>query len=290
MTYIQKRNVTGWLFLAPFMCSFFLFVFVPVCISLWLSFVQLDLTNAAQSKVVGFQNFSDALKDDLFWKATHATLNYAVLMVPAVLLIGTALGFGLYGMSRGRDLVRGLIYLPGMLNVAAAGILWQWFFNNEFGLINFTAKRIGLPVLPWLSDKAYAMPSVVIMSLWWTIGATSIIILTALQQIPQMFLEAAALDGASQRQTTFKIVFPILRPVLFFVFITTTIGAFQMFGQAMILTGGGPEFSTRGLVQFMFETAFNGFRFGYGAAISWLLFGMIAVFAVIQSIVVRRDS
>lgn len=290
MTYRQKSNLVGYAFLAPYLVSFITFVFLPVCISLWLSFVQLDLADAAHSKVVGFQNFQDAFKDDLFWKATQATLHYAVLMVPAVLLIGSLLAFGLFNMSRSRDTVRAFVYIPGMLNVAAAGILWQWFFNTEFGLINFVARKIGLPALPWLSDKSYAMPAVVIMSIWWTIGATAIIILTSLQQIPTAFLEAAALDGASGRQTVSRVILPILRPVLFFVFITTTIGAFQMFGQAMILTGGGPEFSTRGLVQFMFETAFNGFRFGYGAAVSWLLFGMIAIFAVLQSAVLRRRA
>ncbi len=290
MTFRQRSNWVGYAFLAPYLLSFLIFVFLPVCMSLWLSVVQLDLSNATHTKMVGFQNFQDAFKDDLFWKATSATLRYAALMVPAVLLIGTLLAFGLFGMNKGRDTVRAFIYVPGMLNVAAAGILWQWFFNTEFGLINFVAHKIGLPALPWLSDKAYAMPAVVIMSIWWTIGATAIVILTSLQQIPTSFLEAASLDGASGRQMVSRIILPILRPVLFFVFITTTIGAFQMFGQAMILTGGGPEFSTRGLVQFMFETAFNGFRFGYGAAVSWLLFGMIAVFAVIQAAFLRRQA
>jgi multiple sugar transport system permease protein len=290
MTHRQKTNLVGYAFIAPYAVCFLVFIFLPVCISLWLSFVQLDLADMSKSKMVGLQNYKDALKDDYFWKATYATLHYAVLMVPAALIIGLLLGFGLYRMKRGRDTVRAFIYIPAMLNVAAAGILWQWFFTPEFGLFNFLFKKVGLPAVPWLSDKAYAMPAVVIMSVWWTIGGTAIIILTALQQIPDAFAEAAALDGATDLRIVQKVLLPMLRPVLFFVFITTTIAAFQMFGQAMILTAGGPEFSTRGLVQYMFETAFNGFHFGLGAAVSWLLFGMIAVFAVVQSLAIRRNA
>jgi multiple sugar transport system permease protein len=290
MTNRQKSNLVGYAFLAPYTLSFIAFILLPVCISLVLCVMQLDLADMSRSKMVGFQNFQDALKDDYFWQATRATLRYAALMVPSTLIIGSLLAFGLYGMKRGRDAVRGFLYVPGMLNVAAAGILWQWFFTPEFGLFNFLAKKVGLPVLPWLSDKGFAMPAVVIMSIWWTIGATAIIVLTGLQQIPDSFIEAAALDGAGGLKIAQKIVLPLLKPVLFFVFVTTTITAFQMFGQAMILTGGGPEFSTRGLVQYMFETAFNGFHFGLGAAVSWLLFGMIALFAIVQSLALRRNA
>jgi multiple sugar transport system permease protein len=279
----RKQYLVGLGFLAPFALMFTIFIVVPVLAAAWLSVVQLDLANKASSKFVGAQNFRDALKDDLFWQAVHATLNYALLMVPSVIIIGTALALGIHNMSRGKNMVRALIYLPAMLNVAATGILWQFFFSGEFGLFNFISRRVGGPSIPFLSDKKFAMPSVVTMSMWWTVGATTMIILAAVQNIPKSFFEAAALDGAGGGKIFSRITIPILRPVLIFVFITTTISAFQMFGQAMILTGGGPEFSTRGLVQYMYETAFNGYRFGYGAAISWLLFAMILVFSVSQT-------
>ncbi len=184
-------------------------------------------------------------------------------------------------------MVRALVYLPSMLNVAATGILWQWFFNGEFGLFNFVIKSAGGQPVPWLADKAYAMQSVVLMSLWWTVGGTSVILLTALQQIPKSYIEAAALDGADAGRILTKITVPLLKPVLLFTFVTSMIGAFQMFGQAFILTAGQPEFSTRGLVQYMYETAFNGYRFGYGAAISWILFSLILFFSLFQARLVR---
>jgi len=290
MTHRQRSNLIGYLFLAPYLVSFTIFVLVPVGIALWLAFVQLDLANKANSKFVGMQNFKEAVHDEFFWKATSATVHYAVLMVPVALIIGTAIALGLFGMSKGRDAVRALIYIPNMLNVAAVGILWQWFFNTEFGLINSLARRFGLPALPWLSDKAYAMPAVVITNTWWTIGGTAVIVLTALQQIPRDAFEAASLDGAHGWKMLSKITLPLMKPALLFLFITTTISAFQMFGQAMVLTGGGPEFSTRGLVQFMFETAFNGYRFGYGSAISWMLFALIGVFALLQARLMRSQG
>lgn len=289
MTRSHKEQALGWLFLTPYLVLFLIFVIVPVLVSMWLSVVQLDLANTGASKFVGAQNYTDAVQDQFFWMAAQATGKFALLMVPSVIILGTALALGMNAMSKGRDMVRALIYLPSMLNVAATGILWQWFFNNEFGLFNYLIKQSGGQQVPWLTDVNWAMPSIVIMSLWWTVGGTSVVILTALQQIPRMFFEAAALDGATNRQVFWKVMIPLLKPVLLFVFVTTTIGSFQMFGQAMILTGGGPTFSTRGMVQFMFETAFNGFRFGYGAAISWLLFAGILIFSILQARVLKSQ-
>lgn len=285
----RKEELVGYLFLVPYLVLFIIFVIVPVLVSAWLSVVQLDLTNASKSAFIGAQNFTDALKDDFFWQATGATGRFALLMVPSVLVLGTAMALGMNRMAQGRDMVRALVYMPSMLNVAATGILWQWFFNNEFGLFNYTIRKAGGSPVPWLTDANMAMPSVVLMSLWWTVGGTSVVVLTALQQIPKMYFEAASLDGATGKHIFFRIMIPLLKPVLLFVFVTTTIASFQMFGQAAILTGGGPTFATRGVVQYMFETAFNGYRFGYGAAISWLLFAAILVFSSIQARVLKSQ-
>jgi multiple sugar transport system permease protein len=289
VTFNRQRKITGLLLLLPYLITFIVFVALPFVVAMLLAFVQLDLANKGSSKYVGLGNFRDAYNDPLFWKAMGATGHYALLMVPSVIIIGFSMALGMNAMSRGREMVRALVYLPSMLNIAATGILWQWFFNGQFGLFNFGLKTAGSDPVPWISDKAHAMPSVVMMSLWWTVGGTSIVLLTGLQQIPKVFIEAAALDGASMPAIFSRITLPLLKPVLLFVFITSTIAAFQMFGQAFILTNGGPEFSTRGLVQYMYETAFNGYRFGYGAAIGWVLFALVLVFALIQTRLVRSQ-
>ena len=125
---------------------------------------------------------------------------------------------------------------------------------------------VGLPPVPWLSSRDLAMPSIVLMTLWWTVGGSSAVILTGLQQIPRQITEAAAIDGANAWQTFWQVTLLMLKPVLLFMVVMNTIGAFQMFAQAMLLTGGGPEMSTRGVVQLIYDTAFNNYRLGYGAA------------------------
>jgi multiple sugar transport system permease protein len=132
------------------------------------------------------------------------------------------------------------------------------------------------------------MPSVVLMTLWWTVGAPAVILLAGLKQIPRHYYEAAALDGATSWQRFRHITLPLLRPVLLFVLVMNTIGSFQVFGQTFMMTRGGPELTTRVLVQYIYETAFNFYRMGYGAAMSWLLFVVIAVFAAVQFRIMRE--
>jgi multiple sugar transport system permease protein len=145
--------------------------------------------------------------------------------------------------------------------------------------------------VPWLSDPAWAMPSIVLMTLWWTVGGPMVILLAGLKQIPQTYYEAAAIDGATGWRKLIYITLPLLRPVLLFVMVINVIGAFQVFGQTFIITGGGPENATRVLVQYIYETAFNHYRLGYGAAMSWLLFLVIAAFSILQFKVMRdRDG
>ena len=288
MTFLQRRRLGGLLFLAPYLLSFLGFIVLPLLVALGLAFMQFDLTNRQAIHFIGTKNFVDAWHDDYFWQALKATLSYVLLMVPGLIIVALVGALGLSGMGKGRNAVRALLYLPGMLNVAVTAILWQWFYNGEFGLFNFILKNLGLQGKPWLSDKAFATPSIVLMTLWWSMGGTCIVLLTAIQQIPRGVVEAASLDGASGFSLLSKITLPLLRPVLLFVTITSTIAGFQVFGQSFLLTRGGPELSTRGIVQYIYETAFNNYRLGYGAAMGWMLFAVVAVLALIQFRILHR--
>jgi len=290
MTYAQRRSLAGWGFLAPYALSFLVFIVLPIIFALALSFMQFDLTSRDSIQFVGTRNYTEAWKDDYFWQALHATLFYVVLMVPGLVVAAVAMALGMNAMVKGRNTVRALLFLPGMLNVAVVGILWRWFYDGQFGLFNFILKRLGMNDAPWLSDTHYATPSIVLMSLWWSLGGTSVILLAALQQIPQAIFEAAMLDGATSRPLLGKIILPLLKPVMLFVVITNTIAGFQVFGQPFLLTGGGPELSTRGLVQYIYETAFRSYRMGYGAAMSWMLFAIVAIFALVQYRIMRRTA
>lgn len=287
----RRKQIGSYLFIAPYAVSFAGFIILPFLVALVLSFLQFDLTSQESVRFVGLRNFTDALQDVYFWKAVRATFSFVVLMVPPMLILSTLLALGLYAMGRGRNTIRALLFLPGMLNVAVAAILWQWFFTDTFGLFNFLLRELGFEHgLPWITSRALAMPSIVLMSLWWSIGGSTIIMLAGLQQIPGQLYEAAAIDGANRWQTFRAITLPMLKPVLLFLTIINTIGAFQVFAQPFLITSGGPELATRGVVQYIYETAFQNYRLGYGAAMSWLLFAFIAVFSLLQYRFLRGGS
>ncbi len=290
MTWKKKQQLTGYLFLAPYALSFLVFLVLPIIVALVLSVMQFDLTATEQIKFVGTQNFTDAWNDEYVKQAMVATARYVLLFVPSLLVLALALAVGLNALKRGRNLFRGMIFLPGIFTIAVTAILWQFFYNLEFGFFNWVIKQVGGTAVPWLSEKSLAMPSIVLMSLWWLSGGTAVILLASLQQIPTMYHEAAALDGAGAWKTFSKITLPLIKPVMLFTVLTNTIGAFQMFPQASLLTQGGPELSTRGTVQYIYEIAFQQYRLGYAAAISWMLTAVIMVFGIIQFVAMRRNS
>ena len=289
MTEKRHRHLFGYLFLLPYGLAFLTFIVLPFVVSLVLAFSEYDLASQRPMRFVGLGNFKEALfQDRFFWKAVGATFRYAAMIIPVQMILSMLLALGMNAMTRGRKTVRAVLFLPGLFSIAVTGILWQWFYNEEFGLFTYLLHKVGLGPIPWLSSTSLAMPSIVIMTLWWTVGGSAAVLLTGLQQIPQQLSEAASIDGASPWQSFWSITLPMLKPVLLFMVVMSTIGAFQMFAQSLILTTGGPEMSTRGVVQLIYDTAFSDYRLGYGAAISWLLFLMIAGFSLIQFRLIRR--
>lgn len=282
--------MVAYAFLLPYAAVFLVFIVLPFMVSLVLAFCQYDLTTQRAIRFVGARNFNEAFHDQFFWKAVGATFRYVAMIIPAQTLLAMLLALGMNAMTRGRKSVRALLFLPGLFSISVTALLWNWFFDEEFGLFNHLLHEIHLPGVPWLSSSHVAMPSIVLMSLWWTVGGSAAILLTGLQQIPSQIMEAAAIDGASAWHAFWKVTLPMLRPVLLFIVVLNTIGGFQMFAQSMLLTNGGPEFTTRGVVQLIYDTAFMNYRLGYGAAISWLLFLLIAGFSLAQYRLLRRYS
>lgn len=290
MTYRKRQQVTGILFLLPYAVMFGLFLLLPIGVALYLSVMQFDLTAKDQISFVGTKNYADAWADGYFAQAFMATLNFVILMVPSLMVTALTIAVGLNSAKRGMTWFRGMIFLPGMFTISIAAIMWQWFYNLEFGFFNYVLRQMGFEAVHWLSEKQNAMPSIVLMSLWWIAGGNAVILLAALQQVPKMYLEAASLDGANNWFSFWRVTIPIIRPVLLFSLLTNTIGAFQMFPQASLLTGGGPELATRGVVQYIYETAFNNYRLGYAASMSWMLTAVILVFGFVQFVAMRRNA
>ncbi|MGC4044125.1 MAG: sugar ABC transporter permease [Armatimonas sp.] len=285
---MKRNHWSGWLFAAPHLLLFLTFVFGPLLFGLGLSLFRWDLLSTRPAAFVGADNYREALTDEYVFKALGATVKFVVLAVPTTLLLALLLAVGLNAVTENRrGFWRALIYLPNLLTVSVVGLLWRWFYNTEFGVFNAYLAPLGLKI-PWLSDVNYAMPAIVLMTLWWTVGGPMLVLLAALQNVPAAYHEAAALDGATGPQTFFRITLPILRPVLLFSMVMNVIGAFQVFGQVYMITSGGPELSTRTLVQYIYDTAFNNYRMGYAAAISWLLFLVIAGFSIVQFRLMRE--
>ena len=273
---------SGYLFVLPYLLLFVAFVIVPLVFGFGLSFFRWEMLSPLPPESVGLGNYADALGDAYFWKALKATALFVLMTVPSTIALAMLVALGLAALPKRQGLYRAACFLPIMINVSVAGILWRWIYNSEFGLLNTYLARLGCAPAPWLTNPYLALPSVVFMTLWWTVGGPTVILLAGLKQIPMHYYEAAAIDGAGRWQRFRHITLPLLRPVLLFVMIMNVIGSFQVFGQTFMMTRGGPELTTRVLVQYIYETAFNFSRMGSGAAMSWLLFIVIAVFSLVQ--------
>ena len=286
----NRSRASGWLFAAPFLLLFVTFVLGPLLFGLGLSLFRWDILTNRPPLFVGKENYSEALGDEYVTKALWATVKFVAMAVPTTLALALGLALGLSSVSeKRRAFWRAIIYLPHLMTVSVVGLLWRWFYNTEFGLFNAYLAPLGIKI-GWLSEVSWAMPSIVLMTLWWTIGGPMLVLLAAIQNIPPGYHEAAALDGASAWQQTWRITLPLLKPVLLFSMVMNVIGSFQVFGQVYMITRGGPELSTRTLVQYIYDTAFNNYRMGYAAAISWLLFLVIAVFSLFQFRLMREDK
>jgi len=284
----QIQRYSGWIFVSPFLILFAAFLLAPLLYGLVLSFFSWEMLSPAPARFIGWSNFHEALHSDRFWSSTLATARFVVMATPATVGISLALALGLNTIQgRRQALYRASYFLPGLLSISVAGLLWTWFYNGEFGLFNALLGKLGIKI-PWLTSTSWAMKSIVIMSLWWCIGGSTIILLAGRQQISQTLYEAAAIDGAGPLRTFLHITIPQMRPVLLFVTVTNIIGSFQVFGQTYMITRGGPEDSTRVLVQYIYETAFWHYRMGYGSAMCWILFAFIALFSVIQFMAMKE--
>ena len=281
-------GLAGYGFLLPYLVLFVTFLLLPLGYGMWLSFMRYELLSPQPPTFVGLDNYAEAMRDERFWQALFATARFVLLTSPATVLVALLLAIGINTIpERRQHFYRLAIFVPTMITISVAGLVWRWLYNTEFGVFNSILARVGIKGL-WLTDTAWAMKSLAGMTLWWTVGGPLVILLAGLRQIPEVYYEAASIDGAVGWRRTWHITLPLLKPVLLFVVVLNVIGAFQVFGQPYIMTTGGPERSTFVLVMYIYETAFYNYRLGYGAAMSWLLFVLIAFFSVIQFRLMRE--
>jgi multiple sugar transport system permease protein len=265
-----RENLEGWLFTAPFTLGFLAFTLGPFLASAVLAFTQWSIVDTA--KFVGLANFREAfLEDPLVWQSLRVTTTYAFVGVPLQMVIGFVLSLFLNAKIRGVEVYRTIYYLPAVLSGVAVALMWKWMFSAEWGIINLLLSYLGIEGPAWLNDPAWALPSLITMSLW-QVGGGMVIYLAGLQGIPTDLYEAAEVDGAGFLAKLLKITVPMMTPVLFFNLVLGTIGSLQTFTQAFIMTNGGPENATLFYMLYLYRRAFVDFRMGFASALAWILF------------------
>lgn len=276
------------LYLIPFLVVFGIFLIYPIFYGLYVSFTDWDLLT--DPKPVGLDNYRQLADSPLFWKALKNTSFFVLLNVPLAVLIPLGLAILVNDPIVGRTLFRSAFTTPVMISVASVGILWVWFYNPNFGLINHYLDALGLPGQNWLAEGGWAMFAVVITTVWWSSGFNLILFLAGLQEIPDHLYEAAKIDGAGVWSLFRDITLPGLRHTMLFVTVITVIGSFRVFGQVFVMTNGGPFDSTRTVVQHLYEEGFQFFRMGDASAVAWVLFLIVVVFTLVQFYLLRSQD
>ena len=269
-----RRTVTGYIFIGPFILGVLLWVLIPALTAAWLVFHDWNLISPA--KYSGLDNVLRLGTDKLFWQSLKVTTIYTVVSVPLGLVISFSLALLINQKVRGIALFRTIFYLPSIMPIVASAVLWSWIFNTEFGLLNILFRSVGLPKIGWLQQPEWALPAFILMSLW-SVGAPMIIFLAGLQGIPEVFYEAARIDGAARLAQLRHITIPLMTPTIFFNLVIGIIFSFQVFTAALIMTGGGPQNATLFLVLYLYQVGFRFLEMGYAATLSWVLFLILAV-------------
>ena len=281
-----RRLTTGqaraaYLFMAPSLVVLVLFVFWPIVSIFILSLRDYSLVQTA-NPFVGLQNFSDLMSDSRFWNALRNTIFYTVGAVPVTTALALLVALGLNERIPATAALRGAYFLPALSSLAVMGLVWQYLLNPDIGTVAYWLQKLGLPRIDFLQSTALALPSVTLVGVWKNLGFDVVLFLAGLQGVPEMYYEAAKVDGAGRRQRFRYVTLPGLRPTTLFVVVTSVLGAFQVFDQVYVMTRGGPLFHTETLVTCMYHQGFEIFHLGYASAIAVVLFILVLLMSVFQ--------
>ncbi|HLF87621.1 MAG TPA: sugar ABC transporter permease [Anaerolineales bacterium] len=287
LTLSQRESIWAYLFVSPWIVGFLIFTVGPMAASLYYSFTKYNIVDTPVWRGLG-NYIKLALNDPLFWHSLKVTINFAILALPLNLIIGFAIAVLLNQKIPGVNVWRTMYFLPSVIAGVAVALLWVRIFNTRIGILNPFLESIGIANPPgWLQDPAWAVPSLVIMSLW-SVGGSMIIYLAGLQGIPTTLYEAAKIDGANSLQRFWNVTIPLMTPVIFYNLVLGLIGAFNYFTEVYVATdgNGGPVRSTLFYNLYLYHNAFKFFDMGYASALAWVLF----VIVLIVTLLVFRSS
>ncbi|MCU1556501.1 MAG: binding-protein-dependent transport system inner rane component [Microbacteriaceae bacterium] len=285
----NSRARTGWFFLAPSIILIAVFVIYPIVQSLWMSLHDWSFFQA-QHPFVGISNYVEMLRDPRFWNALSNTVVFTVATVPAQIALGLLLAVRLRRSSWWTLFLRSVFFFPVISSFATMAIVWKFMLSANVGPSAAWLRGLGVSPVDWLHNPDWALTAVIVVGLWKNIGFTMVILLAALQDVPETLVEAAVLDGAGPWRRFISVALPSIRQALLFSSVIAVIGSLQVFDQVYVMTQGGPQFRSETLVTYIYQQGFTEFRSGYASAIAWGLFLIIMIVSVLQLRIFRyRD-
>jgi multiple sugar transport system permease protein len=288
-----RPHLTGWLFALPFLVIFAAFLAVPIVASFVLSFTGFGIANLRDwfsAEFVGFDNYTQLVDDERFRKAARNTAVFVVFGVPLTIALGLLAAVGLnQALGRLVPFFRVGYYLPVVTSIVAIAVIWRYLLHPDYGLVNGALDAIGIDGPNWLGQRSTALPSIIALGVWRSLGFDAVIFLAALQGINPALYEAARVDGARPHQIFFRITLPLLKPTILFLTVITSAGYLQLFEEPFVMTGGGPLDSTLSVAMYVYDQGFRFLNLGYASAVAYALFVAIVVLAFVQFRMLRSD-
>ena len=276
----RRTDRAGLLLTTPFFLVYFLFLLWPVLAAAWSSLFSDSLAGKNEAWL-GLNNYGDLLKDSDFWSSMWHTLLFTLLSTPPLIILPLALALLVNRVARGQWLFRLAFFAPYVLPSSVVVLIWNWLYQPGYGLIDGYLAKVGLGEVNWLGQEGVAMVAVVIATVWWTFGFNFVLYLAALQDISKELYEAAATDGATGWQQIRRITLPLLMPTTILILMLQIVASLKVFDQIYLLLQGGPNFSTRPAIQYIYETGFTSYRLGYASALSFVFFLAVVLISLL---------
>lgn len=276
---LEREERRGFfLFISPWLVGFVLLMLVPMLTSAYISLTRWNLLKPPV--FVGLENFKTIFADPLFYKSMRVTFTYTLFAVPLNIVLSVFMAILLNNKIKGMNVYRTLFYLPAVVSGVVIALVWMWMFQPEFGIINNLLSYIGIKGPKWIYDENWAMPSLILMSLW-NVGGNIVLYLAALQGVPTEQYEAASIDGARWLDKFLNITLPGISPTLLFTTLTGVINSLQTFTQAYVMTNGGPNESTTFYAYYIYNNAFVYRKMGEASAQGWIMFAIICAISLL---------
>ena len=283
-----RSDLAGLGFVLPFLVAYGLFLIWPVIQLVRMSFFNWSLTGSGTDEFLGLGNYRETLSDPNFWSSLWHTVQFTLISTPLLVVLSLVLALLANRVIPAKWLFRLAFFAPYLLPVSVVVLIWNWIYQPGFGLINGYLTRLGLQEIGWLNEAGIAMLSVVIVTVWWTIGFNFVLYLAGLQEIPPDIYEAAALDGATGLEQVRSITLPLLARTTTLIVILQVLASLKVFDQIFLLTAGGPNFSTRPVIQYVYEQGFTNYRVGLASAMSAAFFLLIIAVSLGQFALLGR--